>query len=138
MEKTMSLAAAKKIFLTIILLGKSLVFETAVTPDQKSKGLMYRKDWGGIDGMIFINTAPMPVTFWMKNTYLDMVTLYLDNDFNILEVYHPVPLSEELIVSKSTNIMYVVEIKTELSNLIVGNKSEFKAAMKKAKKKDGE
>ncbi|NPV02490.1 MAG: DUF192 domain-containing protein [Brevinematales bacterium] len=134
----MMIMAAKKILLTIILLGKTLVFEAAITPEQKSKGLMYRKDWGQIDGMIFVNTEPIQVSFWMKNTYLDMVTLYMDKDYNILEVYHPTPLSEELIVSKSTNIMYVLEIKSVLSNLIVGNPSKFKTAMENAKPIDSE
>ena len=128
----MSVMIAKKLLLAIILLGKTLVFEAAITPNQKSKGLMYRKDWGQIDGMIFVNTEPMQVTFWMKNTYLDMVTLYMDKEYNILEVYHPAPLSEELLVSKSTDVMYVLEIKPELSNMIVGNPSEFKTAMENA------
>jgi hypothetical protein len=129
----MSVMIAKKVLLAIILLGKTLVFEAAITPNQKSKGLMYRKDWGQIDGMIFVNTDPMQVTFWMKNTYLDMVTLYMDKEYNILEVYHPTPLSEDLIVSKSTDVMYVLEIKPELSNMIVGNPSELKTAMENAK-----
>jgi uncharacterized membrane protein (UPF0127 family) len=115
----------KAIIITVIMLTNVLNFELAVTEKEKETGMMFRKNWGKIDGMVFINREPREVSYWMKNTYLPMVMLFADKNMKILEAYQPEPLSTSLVFSSNTNIKYVVEIKPELTNIINKNPALF-------------
>jgi uncharacterized membrane protein (UPF0127 family) len=120
----------KAVIITIIMLTNVLNFELAVTEKEKETGMMYRKSWGKIDGMVFINSEPREVSYWMKNTYLPMVMLFLDKDMKILEAYQPEVLSTKLVISSNTNILYVVEIKPYLTNIINKNPGLFAQKLK--------
>ena len=100
-----------KLLISIIILSKTLTFELAVSKDERRVGMMFRKEWGDINGMIFVNEEPRQVAYWMKNTYLDMTMMFLDKNFEILEIVQPVPMSTNIILSRNYNVMYVLEIK---------------------------
>lgn len=116
----------KTVFLTIILFTRIFTFEVASTPAQRAKGLMDRKEWGNIDGMIFVYQQPKQASYWMKDTYLGMSLLYLDKDYNILEIHQPIPMSTELIVAQTTNVHYVLEVKPQKVGFITNNYRLFK------------
>ncbi len=116
--------------ITITLITNVLNFELAVSQAEKEKGMMFRKSWGQIDGMIFINNRPETVSYWMKNTYLPMRMYFLDKEMNILETYFPETLSTDIITSKNTNIMYIIEMNPTLTNLL---QSEFNILKPKLK-----
>lgn len=106
------------LIITIILLTNIINIELATNEMQREIGLMNRNEWGKIDGMLFIHESPSQVVYWMKDTYLDLYMVFMDKDFNKLEVYKPQKKSRRLIYSKSTNVMYVLEINTKFSNFI--------------------
>ncbi len=108
----------KTTILTIFLLTNVLNFEVALTEREREKGLMNRKKWGKIDGMLFIHDRPENVSYWMKNTYLNMYMLFIDEKFNIKEIYYPTPLSTKIITSSNNNIKYVLELNPVYSNII--------------------
>jgi len=118
--------AVKSLFITIIFITNILTFETAITPGEKELGMMYRQDWGNIDGMLFFNEAPRRVSYWMKNTTIPMTMWYLDSNLNLLESYNPAVLSTDLVISSNTNIKYVLEIKPTLTNIILRDYPVFK------------
>ena len=121
----------KSALITIVILTNVFVLEKADTEKDREMGMMYRKDWGNIDGMIFIHKESAPVAYWMKNTYLQMNMLFLDTNLNILESYYPKPLSLDIIYSSNTNIKYVIELNPLISNKFFLNYNQLKAELKK-------
>ena len=52
--------------------------EMATTPEQRSLGLMGRKDMPLAAGMLFDFERTEPITMWMKNTFISLDMLFLD------------------------------------------------------------
>lgn len=108
----------KPIIITLLVLTNVLNIELARSDIEREKGLMDRKSWGRIDGMLFIHDKPSQVGYWMKNTYLDIYMVFMDGNFNAKEIYRPEKLSSKIILSSNTDIKYVLELNTKYSNLI--------------------
>ncbi len=104
------------LLMTAVILTNTLRFELAITPAEKERGMMYRKTWGRIDGMIFVNREPQRASFWMKNTPLPLVLYFLDDDLRILEKHEGVPWSEAVISSSNNGVRYVLETRHALTN----------------------
>ena len=60
--------------------------EVALTPDQRQKGLMFRRDLGSHEGMLFVFERPGEQCFWMKNTLLPLSIAFLDEDGTIVNI----------------------------------------------------
>lgn len=61
-----------------ILENEKKILYVADTPSQKAKGLMnFRNLPSGIDGMIFIYSSPQTLSFWNKNTYMDLKVYWI-------------------------------------------------------------
>lgn len=76
----------QKKFYSFTINNKKYKLLTATNPFQWQKGLMnYKKkeELKGADGMIFIFPEKQPLTFWNKNTYLDL-DVYWVNDNKVL------------------------------------------------------
>ena len=107
---------------------KKFVLKFAKTPKERAKGLMYVKEIIGYDGMIFVFDKEDYHSVWMKNTYVVLDVLFLDSNFNIVDIYiQTTPLSVESIRSK-VKCKYIVELKEGSVNehdLIKGSKLSF-------------
>ena len=68
--------------------------EVALTPDQRQKGLMYRRDLGQYEGMLFVFEEPMPQCFWMKNTPTPLTIAFLADDGSIVNLADMKPFDE--------------------------------------------
>lgn len=120
----------KPVLLTVALITNILNFEVARTPSEKEKGMMNRASWGQIDGMIFINSKPQLSAYWMKNTSLPMTLFYMDNNLNILEEHTMKPYSLDVVISETTNVSYILEIKPELAGVIRENQESLGLKLK--------
>ncbi|MBA5803198.1 DUF192 domain-containing protein [Rhizobium changzhiense] len=92
--------------------GKVLHFtvEIAVTPDQRARGLMFRKTMADDAGMIFDFDQPRRVTMWMENTILPLDMLFADDTGTIRHIKEKaVPYSRDIIDS-TVAVKYVVEL----------------------------
>lgn len=65
---------------------KKITVEIAVTREQHERGLMYREKMGADTGMLFIFDSEQPLSFWMKNTYIDLSIAYIGKDKKIIDI----------------------------------------------------
>jgi hypothetical protein len=74
--------------------------EIAATPEEQSRGLMFRTTLPANRGMLFPYPAAREITMWMKNTYisLDMVFIRSDGTIHRIEA-NTEPLSERIVAS---------------------------------------
>ena len=68
--------------------------ELALTPEQRQKGLMFRRDLGSHEGMLFVFDAPSPQCFWMKNTPTPLTIAFLADDGTIVNLADMKPFDE--------------------------------------------
>ncbi len=68
--------------------------ELAVTADQQATGMMFRRQMGTNEGMLFVNDEPGVRCFWMRNTLLPLTIAFLADDGTIVNLADMEPLSE--------------------------------------------
>ncbi len=74
--------------------------EMAVTPEQRSTGLMHRKELAPGRGMLFDFEGDGPIAMWMKNTYVSLDMIFIRSDGRIARIAeNTTPLSEQTIQS---------------------------------------
>lgn len=84
--------------------------ELAETDDERAKGLMDRRSMSDDQGMLFIFSNAEEQSFWMKNTYISLDIIYVDENKEIVSIQkYATPLSEESLPSFK-KAMYVVEV----------------------------
>ena len=65
--------------------------EVANDPDERARGLMYRRSLDRNHGMVFVYEDAAPRTFWMKNTYVPLDMIFVSADGTVLNVEHATP-----------------------------------------------
>lgn len=66
--------------------SKIVTVEVAKTSEEASYGLMFKRQLGVNDGMLFVFSQPQPLSFWMKNTFVDLSIAYFDENKILLEI----------------------------------------------------
>lgn len=84
--------------------------ELAFTPSQRSRGLMYRKHLDPTKGMLFVFPDNEIRSFWMKNTYISLDMLFIDEEFRVAGVLTDVPPLNERPRKIDRPSKYVVEL----------------------------
>jgi uncharacterized membrane protein (UPF0127 family) len=93
----------KRSSLTIITGGHALEFEVdlATNDAERARGLMFRKQLGAYEGMLFDFFQEMQVSFWMKNTLIPLDMVFIAGDGTVKHVHaNAVPLSTDAIPSQ--------------------------------------
>jgi uncharacterized membrane protein (UPF0127 family) len=60
--------------------------EVARTDDEQATGLMFRKQMGADEGMIFLRDPPDMASFWMRNTVLPLDIIFIGTDRRIINI----------------------------------------------------
>jgi len=68
--------------------------ELALTPDQQATGMMFRREMGTSEGMLFVNDEPGVRCFWMRNTLVPLTIAFLADDGTIVNLADMEPQSE--------------------------------------------
>lgn len=90
--------------------------ELAETQAEIQYGMMYRKSMDPKMGMLFIMDQERMQSFYMKNTYVSLDIIYINNDLEIVSIQkNAVPLDETSLPSKGPASL-VLEIKGGLSD----------------------
>jgi uncharacterized membrane protein (UPF0127 family) len=84
--------------------------ELARSEDQQMRGLMFRRQLGPDQGMLFPFPQPRPASFWMKNTLIPLDMLFIRADGSIATIVrNAVPLSLDP-VGTSEPVIAVLEL----------------------------
>ncbi len=86
--------------------------ELAATPDQRAKGMMFRRrdEVKEREGMLFVFPEDRAQRFWMKNTFVPLDMIFVDRKFEVVGIVHnavPLSLDERGVDTPSR---YVVEL----------------------------
>jgi uncharacterized membrane protein (UPF0127 family) len=91
-------------------LARVYYFEIASSKEQKEIGLMFRTELPKNYGMIFdFNKMTYP-TMWMKNTFIPLDMLFLDNKGKIIHIITNTTPKSLKILKPTKSAQYVVEI----------------------------
>jgi hypothetical protein len=82
--------------------GRDIKFDVELALDDahRSHGLMFRKQLGPYEGMLFDFFQEMPVSFWMKNTLIPLDMVFIAADGTIKHIHaNAEPLKTDAIPS---------------------------------------
>ncbi len=90
--------------------------EIADEPQERSKGLMFRREMAKEHGMLFDYLDEQPASFWMRNTYIPLDMIFIKADGTVESIAErTTPLSERRVKSQGA-VRYVLEINGGLSD----------------------
>jgi uncharacterized protein len=105
--------------------GIKFDFELA---EDHEMGLMYRLEMLANCGMLFAYEAAEPTSFWMKNTYISLDIIFIDENNKIINICkNTTPKSTKSLRSERP-AMYILEINAGLSDkygIKSGDKVDF-------------
>lgn len=101
--------------------------EIADTVELRKQGLSGRKELGDYQGMLFIFDSEGDYSFWMKDMFLSLDLIYIDETSYIVEIFEDIqPCIEEECVSFMPTVpfKYVLEVNggfAKLNRVNIGN-----------------
>ena len=105
------------------------IVEIAKENDELKKGLMFRSSLSDEKGMLFDFKVPQKVSMWMKNTYIPLDMLFINENKQIVFIAkNTIPQSLELITFEKP-VLYVLEINAGLVDKLgikIGDKINIK------------
>lgn len=101
--------------------NKEYDIKEAKTSEEKIKGLQDIKELPKNEGMLFYFDNE-EVSFWMKNTYIPLDIIFINDDCEVISIKEGVPESEELFTEN--NVSYVLEVNKD-SGIKEGDELEF-------------
>lgn len=118
---------------TIKLGSKAITIEVADSPAESSYGLMFRRSLGENEGMLFIFNDERPLSFWMKNTFVDLSIAYFGKDKRLIEIKNMKAAKSEMqahfdTYESSKPAQYALEMRLgwfEKNHIKVGDKLEL-------------
>jgi len=103
--------------------------ELAKTPDEQAVGLMNRTELCQTCGMLFEFEKPQELVFWMKNTFISLDMIFLDENGKITNIAKKTPPLNQIDRFKSGGLAkYVLEVNGGFSdkiNLETGDRLEI-------------
>ena len=99
--------------------------EVVATPEERARGLMFRKSLGDNDGMLFLFPREQPLAFWMKNTFISLDMIFVSSDWRVVGVLKNVPpLTEDrrMVEGSSQYVLEFVGGFAERNRIEAGNK----------------
>jgi uncharacterized membrane protein (UPF0127 family) len=102
--------------------------ELAITRAEQARGLMFRQHLDADAGMLFVNEAPGPLVFWMKNTLIPLDMIFIGADHRIVGIVENAEPQTETPRRVEGSSQYVLEIGGGLSSKLgiqAGQRVEF-------------
>lgn len=84
--------------------------EIADDPQERAVGLMNRPSMPRAAGMLFIYSAPQALSFWMRNTLIELDMLFVDATGVIRHIHHRAQPLDETPIFGGDGLTHVLEI----------------------------
>jgi len=91
--------------------GASLRLETCATNQERSRGMMFRKEAPEGWGMLFAFERPDYLSFWMRNTYVPLSIAFVDPQGVITNIRNMRPLDEITRHRSTRKAMFAIEVR---------------------------
>jgi len=88
----------------------SFTIEIADKPETQARGLMYRKSLARDAGMLFVYPANGPISMWMKNTYIPLDMLFIDDKGRITHIAERTVPQSTAIIRSNGPVRAVLEV----------------------------
>ena len=90
---------------------KAISAEIALSGPEQEQGLMFRKQLGDDEGMLFVYQRPQDITMWMRNTYIPLDMVFISSDSRIAHIVEGAEPLSERIISSGGKAQSVLELK---------------------------
>lgn len=87
-----------------------LKVELATTPAAWEHGMMFRRAWDGLQGMLFIFPQETKQQMWMKNTYLPLDIVFISGHGTIVHLVERAPPESTDLIKANTLSDKVLEL----------------------------
>ncbi len=101
--------------------GMCFKVELAATPEERTRGLMFRNSLAADAGMLFVFEQEGIYPFWMKNTKIPLDMIWIDKDKKVVFVaknVQPCDVDQCPNIIPDGTAMYVLEINAGLAEKI--------------------
>jgi uncharacterized protein len=118
--------------------------ELAVQEHERQRGLMYREALAEDEGMLFLFEEMGPLSFWMKNTWIPLDMLFIDDDLTVVGIVENAEPMTTTPRAPGGHSRFVLEVKGGLSQQLgmqAGQKVRFEgvpASLWQRVRSDGE
>lgn len=92
--------------------SKCVEVEIADDENERIQGLMFRTSLDENKGMLFVFDKSENYPFWMKNTFISLDMIWIDENFKVVYVAHATPCKRDPceIYNPNKNAKYVIEV----------------------------
>lgn len=108
----------------------------AVSAEDKTVGLMNRKELCYDCGMLFVYTQPVNDGFWMKNTLISLDMIFMDANGRVTTLHENTePLNTKIIYYPNSSYTYVLEVNAGYAKakmITVGSQVNIKHLLRKS------
>jgi len=84
--------------------------ELADDPDERARGLMFRKSLPPTHGMLFIYEHPQHARFWMKNTLVPLDMVFIDPAGRVTAVHEGAVPGDLTVIDGGTGVLAALEV----------------------------
>jgi uncharacterized membrane protein (UPF0127 family) len=85
--------------------------ELAVTDEQRSRGLMYRREMAADHGMLFLYDRIGLHSMWMANTYIPLDMLFIERDGEVVHIAERTVPQSRRPISSGQRVKAVLELR---------------------------
>jgi uncharacterized protein len=82
---------------------------------ERNQGLMYRTRMGEFQGMLFLFDKPGPQAFWMRNTYIPLDIIYVNEKKEVVSIQKNAEVMNDKSLPSSKPAQFVVEVNAGFS-----------------------
>ncbi|MEO0936881.1 MAG: DUF192 domain-containing protein [Pseudomonadota bacterium] len=72
--------------------------EIADEPAEQQRGLMFRETMPASAGMLFVYETPRPMSFWMRNTLIELDMIFIDAAGIVQHIHHRAQPRDETVI----------------------------------------
>ncbi|MDD5221425.1 MAG: DUF192 domain-containing protein [Candidatus Pacebacteria bacterium] len=111
--------------------GQCFLVKMAINPSQRARGLMFEQSLDKDRGMLFVYPQSGQYSFWMKNTYIPLDIIWINEDRTVVYINKNTQpcLKDCFNINPLVNAKYVLEVNAGTADLIglkVGDRLIFK------------